>query len=451
MNLLFDFISIILPPDIDRILAVPFRGKEKEVITELISQRSNKELGKQEMLQKLQLTSSHFDKICSVLLDKCYEALEPAGGIALIENLGRRLPSIEKHFYKEVSKQMVHEGNNNEYLLILIEIFQKTLPIKSKDYAVIEQVMKRMLHNATEEELPSLKISLAAKQLYFDIEKDFATQKVKHTRAKHEESMQKVCGYYNEASDQAKTEILRTKSYLHLALLEPEKCIAPTLEAIEIFKRSTFLHSDINLMRMQLRLTEAYYFTSQFRKALDMMREIYSQNTAIPDRGYYNTKYIQLCLIEGRIEEAQQILAQQLSGYANGEHYAIRDVITTIKVKLFSGEYDNAHQLISLGYEIMVKGKYIQYEVELRNLEAAYFFLTGERDFVVQLCKRNIKFLRQNNFTVKTSRYPEFFMLLQAIIRSPKFTARQQQMFDGWQNEAYAFYGRLLELIHSKR
>ncbi len=452
MNLLFDFINIALDPEIKCISAIPVKGKEKDVLLELLANRGNRDITKVETLDKLNLTSSHFDKICSVLLDKCYEAIEPNGGFALIENLGRRLPSIEKHFYKEVYKQLAENQNDYEFLQELLELFQNNLPIKSKDHSVVEQIMGLLVKTTTSEnEALNLDIRLAAKKLHFEIEKDFAAQKIRFNKEEYPKKLEILEQRFDEGNKHTQSEILRTKNYMYLALLEPEKSIPAALEAIDIFKKNDFFHSNVNLMRMQLRLAEAYYFTSQYRQALEMMREIYSSGMYIPDKGYNNTKYIQLCLIEGEIEEAKNMLNMQLGAYAKGEYYALRDVITTIKVNLFSGDYDNAHKLIVQGYEALVKAKYVQYEVELRNLEVAYFFLTGERDFVQQLCKRNIKFLRQNDFTIKTSRYPEFFMLIQAIIKSPNFTARQQEMYDGWQLEAYAYYGRLLDLLHSKR
>ena len=37
-----------------------------------------------------------------------------------------------------------------------------------------------------------------------------------------------------------------------------------------------------------------------------MFREAFKAEDTVPDRrGYYNTKYIQLCLIQGEVEEAK--------------------------------------------------------------------------------------------------------------------------------------------------
>jgi hypothetical protein len=43
------------------------------------------------------------------------------------------------------------------------------------------------------------------------------------------------------------------------------------------------------------------------------------------------------------------------------------------KFSSLTGELDKVHELLQLGFAAQAKTRYMQYEIELRNLEVAYF------------------------------------------------------------------------------
>jgi tetratricopeptide (TPR) repeat protein len=135
---------------------------------------------------------------------------------------------------------------------------------------------------------------------------DFAARKIEEAKVIHEVELMKLEKPFCALTPQAQAEVLRTRVYFHFACMQMEACIEPALAALAIYKKGKFVFAQENYQRMQLRLAEVYYLRSYFTEALSMFREAFKAEDTVPDRrGYYNTKYIQLCLIQGEVEEAK--------------------------------------------------------------------------------------------------------------------------------------------------
>jgi tetratricopeptide (TPR) repeat protein len=421
------------------------RGKEKEVLDLFLLQRKKGAVDKTLVQQELGLSQSHFDKICSVLLDKCYKRIAPDGGLTLLTMLSSKVPALERHFFKEVALQVAQHKTDSDYLCSILELMQNNLPVVNQNLEVFHQIGKLVQQAATNNELQSAKVYTAAKELYLRISVDFAARKIEEAKVIHEVELMKLEKPFSALTSQAQAEVLRTRVYFHFACMQMEACIEPALAALAIYKKGKFVFAQENYQRIQLRLAEVYYLRSYFNEALSMFREAFKAEDTVPDRGYYNTKYIQLCLIQGEVEEAKHWFESQVKNIASKQLYVIRDIISGLKVFLFTGELDKVHELLQLGFAAQAKTRYMQYEIELRNLEVAYFLFSQNKDVALQLCERNVKYLHKNGFNVKKSRYPEYFMLTRAFIRKSKLTPRQQSLLNDWQQEGYALYGRLLK------
>jgi hypothetical protein len=449
MSLLVDFIVAINDNWIALLRPALLRGKEQEVLDLFLWQRQRGAVDKDAVQQQLGLSNSHFDKICSVLLNKCYQQLAPDGELSLLTMLSAKVPALERHFFKEAMAQVEQHKKDCGYLCSLLELMQNNLPVASQKLDFFHQVSQQVHLAVSPKDLASVKIYTAAKELYLRIAIDFASRKMEETATSHEAVLMKLEEKFDLHNAQAQAEVLRTRVYFHFACMQMEACIAPALAALTIYQTGKFVYAQENYQRMQLRLAEIHYLRSDFAEALAVFRNAFSVEDDVPDRGYYNTKYIQLCLIEGAIAEAQMRFDAQIQNIASPSLYPIRDILSGIKVFLFAGELEKVQGLLQLGFAAQSKTRYMQYEIELRNLEVAYFYLSKDADVALQLCERNVKYLHKNGFNTKKSRYPEFFLLTKAFIRKRKLTLRQQQLLNDWQTEGYALYGRLLQRMYA--
>jgi len=447
MSLLADFILAINENWVTMLHPTSLRGKEKEVMDLFLQQRKNGQVDKTAVQQQLGLSNSHFDKICSILLDKCYERIAPNGDLSLLAMLGSKVPALERHFFKEAAKQVEVHKTDGEYLCCVLELMQNNLPIANQDFKFIRLVSKYIHQSALHNQIESLKVYTSAKELYLRIAVDFSARKIEENKHIHETTLMALELHFDNIQPLAQAELLRTRVYYHFACMQMEACIKPALLALNIYRHGKFVFAEENYQRMQLRLAEVYYLQSNFREALTTFREAFKLEKTVPDRGYYNTKYIQLCLIEGEKYEARSRFEEQIKNLASKQLYSIRDIISGIKVYLFTGELDKVYEYLLLGFAVQTKTRYTQYEIELRNLEVAYFYLNNNLAVAYQLCERNVKYLHKNGFNIKKSRYPEFFLLTKSFIRKNKLTPRRISMLQDWQTEGYALYGRLLKLM----
>jgi len=241
--------------------------------------------------------------------------------------------------------------------------------------------------------------------------------------------------------------------YFHHALENFATAIEVAQAALLTLSNYSGEKNEINMLRLHFKVNEFLYFLSRFDEAY----EGYVQALNSPlidnlhDRPYHVNKFIQLCLITGHIAEGGIILKKKLKQMEGkvGLTIIIRDVITYIKYYLFNGEYEQAFDFLQLGFEKNPKGKYFQYEIELRNLQTAYFFLSGRKEVVADMCRKHIKFLRNHDYTAANSDYPHFYILAKEMCDKPHspLSARHQKMFDRYQRGSFAVYGRLLQLM----
>jgi len=145
------------------------RGKEQEVLDLFLLQRKKGAVDKTLVQQELGLSQSHFDKICSVLLDKCYKRIAPDGGLTLLTMLSSKVPALERHFFKELVLQVEQHKTGSDYLCSILELMQNNLPVVNQDLEVFHYISKLFQQAATNNELQSTKVYTTAKELYLRI------------------------------------------------------------------------------------------------------------------------------------------------------------------------------------------------------------------------------------------------------------------------------------------
>ena len=239
--------------------------------------------------------------------------------------------------------------------------------------------------------------------------------------------------------------------YYYHALEKFDEAIIVSQHAIASLEKFNTEKNDINLVRISLKLNEFLYYKSRFEESYTNYRKVMLSPLIdiLPDRPYHLTKYLQVCLITGHIDEAGKILIGKLDymGSRVEELIIARDAVSFAKYYLFTGDYKEAFRFIQLGFAKNPKGKYFQYEIELRHLQTIYFVLTDQHDVALEMCARNIKYLRNHGYGVSSSDYGHFYILVKAIFEknaSGKFSKKHREMFDRHQLGSYAVYGRLL-------
>jgi tetratricopeptide (TPR) repeat protein len=456
MSLLTELFLFLTPEELNKIRRLKVRGKPKELLELLTNNPVKEEVSKETITSTLQISDAFFDKLSSQLLAKCYNTIVPEEGYALLNRLCVSA-GLTKHFYKELQKQVkdLHKlpaDKQGEFLRKCMTLILVNVPVMYKDGNVLKQLGDEYIKCQPENKKDYATCYVNCKLLFFKTESYFAKSLINEHAQEIEKEIEGRIVLPANADEVLLFEYYWFITYFYFAIEAFDKCIDISNTAIEKLSKFKSADNDINLTRFNLRLAELYYFSSRFEDSYLLFNKIFNEVPAerIPERGYYRTKFIQIALITNNIERAGLLVKDDMAkvGYTNRDMIVIRDVLSYLKYYMYSGDYDTAFEFLRLGFEKNPKGKMFQYEIELRNIETAYFYLTGDYVTALQMCERNIKFLRDHNLNIKNSDFPHYYLIIKAIYKlkttGEEFSEKIQQQFERYKKGGYAQYGMLL-------
>jgi hypothetical protein len=463
MSLLPKFIIHLTAEERGFFMRIPLRGKPKELLDLLLRHPTDSVPDTEDLRQQLKISNSFFDKISSELLAKSYEKIAPNGGTELLGVLSIR-SGLNIHFYKELQKQtkaikLEPVVKQAAFYKEVIRLILTNLSIVAIDAKVLEELGVSYVKCFKGEDKKKAECYINCKLIFNKTNFYFAKGEV----IEHEEELEKEIAKKVVLPKNYDAELLYEyywlRLYLKFAVEKYDYSMDLAKQTIQLLGKYTDEDTARNLLRIKLKIGELHYFKSEFNEAFHAFEEIFSTHpiSKIPENGYYRTKFFQVALITNQLSIAEDLMKYDLKkpGYNLQENYAMRDVITFIKFHLFKGNFDTAHELILLGYEKNPKAKLMQYEIELRNLEVSYFFLTGEPALAVNLCNRNVKFLRSRGIHIKNSDYPFFYLLVKAIFDNKSsgkpLTSKLKTAFERYNRGSFGVYGKLLHLMMQRK
>ncbi len=460
MSLLFDFIKNLPPSEREKVTAQSFKGKTEMLFRAIIAQAETGVFEREKIQKALNLSGSHFDKITSELLSKCFTILYPEGGLPLLNYLSMRV-AFNKLFYKELARQIKQlEAVKDKkvkaaFYKEAVNHIHYNLPIVNKDTKVLGMLCKNYIATIPKQEKTEAQLWVNCRLLFNRIDSLFAASKVKDKALEVLKKIQKLGNPLVIQKHELLFEYYWVLLYYHMAIEDFSKAAEVAIEAIEKVSKLPDEKAALNKLRLELKLSELYYFSSRFNESYQKYDAVFTgpQADMIPERGYHTTKYIQICLITGNLNDAKTQIDKMRNFYGDNleETLPVRDIFSFIKYYLFAGDYDNTFRYLQLGFQRNPKGKYFQYEVELRNLQVALFYLTGKQTEALQMCERNIKYLRAHGHPVKHSNYPYFYILTRAIFEE-KTTGRklkpvEEEKMQRYLRGSFGVYGQLLLMM----
>lgn len=454
MNLLFDFLKHLQEREKQKLKSLLLKGRSAQVWAMLNQQAEQQFFDREKIEKELEISSAHFDKITSQLLSKCYEHLFGENSLELLGFLSERA-SFVKHFYQEMKRQMSYAEANfskkklADFYKANVNFIHFNMPIIHKDEEVLKKLAAKYL--AIEKNRTS-KLLIACKLMYVQIDKLFAAALIRANAEEQKKKIDALGALPDNADEELAFAFYWLRIYFNHAIEDFEQALAVTEEALTLIKKYKSELNKVQVLRIELKHAELLYYLNRFEESFQTFEQWMKMPQAqkLPDYPYYATKYFQVCLVTGHLAEARKILAaketmpiQQLKAVL-----LPRDLISYAKYYLFSGDYGEAFEFIQLGFEKNPKGKYFQYEVELRNMQTACFYLSGQKKLAVQMCNKHIKYLRSHNYGVKQSDFPYFYVLTKAMYekkqRGKKLSKKDEAMLQRYQKGSYAVYGKLL-------
>lgn len=395
-------------------------GKEKEVFDYVIK-NANQELAETGVVQEvLKLTETHYYKINSVLLRKCYQLLVPEEGIELLLFLrSKNLFTLLRHEILSQEKKNTDKYNTSFYLKCfhlfidfpyryydekLTALFGEKYLKSKKDCTTSDKLYVKYhllfsgVNRTAARKNPIKALGFGVKDL-FKFEKEL--ENTQHHLAKYY-LYRSICSYYTYYEK------------------DNNMIIAYLKKAISLKDHIAYFFS-VNIEQfLQLQYADALLNNNEIDQAEEIYAGAFKKGVAPSMYGYYYhcEQYILVLIIQNEFLKAEALLKKVFEPCIQNkiDIYATRGAMSYVKLYLSSGDYKSALKYLNIGKAINEKTFYLPFDVQLRVLENVYFFMKKDYDFALQLANRNIKFIRSQEQNPVLEDYVKIWRMIITLI-----------------------------------
>ncbi len=375
-------------------------GKEKELFGFICSYANSALPDTEIVLKKVNLSNSHYYKIHSILLKKCYDWLVPTNTLDLLLFLKRKnLFNLLRH---EILAQEKHlKKNISESEIFYLKCFHLFIDFPYKYYD------KELTDSFGAKYLKNKKVATETDKLYVKYHKLFSD--VNRIAAK--KNPIKALGIsindlYTEEKKLEKTTHHLAKYYLYRSICSYytyyEKNNSKVIEYLKkgiALKKHIAYFFPINIVQfLELLYADALFTNNNISEASEIYHSTFSSGVSEDMYGYHY-HYEQFCLIliiENKFDSALSILNTTFQPCIDNKMdiYATRGAMTYAKLFISNNDLKNALTYLNIAKIINEKAFYLPFDIQLRVIENIYFFMKKDYEFAHQLATKNIKFLR---------------------------------------------------------
>lgn len=460
MSHLHQFINILLPSEITKLNKLKIIGLEKKIFTIILTHRNKNLPEVSKICKDEKLTPSHYYKICSLLLDKCYDLLVPEKGYKLLEFLNKK--DLYRHFTHEL---LLQEKDEN---------FKKENPNLEKFYGNVFMLAQRVSAGHLDEELID---SYGKKYLAAIKNKTIGDEVlVKACTLNTTLNLQKVTkkGIETAHAINKKLILLEEKlsnldfpkssyyinkaqsTYYHQTIGDPIKVIEYQQKNIKLFTKNPELFESDAKVQAECRLAEMLYMDNKFQESFESYTQIFSTSSDLLDSDYYHhSRYAQLAIITEKYSKAAEIIESKFGVFIENKKQGpgTMGAILMSKLLLFTN-LEQANKYIQLAKRLVNKNLFIQYEYEIRILENIYVALVEDAKEAKITIKKSLKYMYSKGMTLKNSEMIYVLVLLDEILKSdfdPKaMGSRLDKKYQSLQNSYAVIYGKLITKVMEK-
>jgi len=395
-------------------------GKEKEVFDYILHYSKSELPPTEDLLKKLTITESHFYKIHSILVRKCYEWLVPNQGIELLNYLKRKnLFNLLRHEILTQEKKGEYTDASSFYLKCFH--FFIDFPYKFYDKKLTDSFGEKYLQ-AKSQSNESDKLYVKFHKLFSDVNRNAARKNpIKAlgisigSLLKEEEKLKdthhhlakyylyrSICSYYTYY-EKNNTKVIE---YLEKAITLKEHI-------------AYFFSIDIGQF-LDLLYADALFTNNQVAEASTIYSNAFEKGISEDMYGYHFhcEQYCLVLITEKKYDKALAILDKVFKSCIKNklDIYATRGAMTYAKLFLSNMDLKKALYYLNTAKAINEKTFYLPFDIQLRVLENIYFFLKKDYEFALQLANRNIKFLKSQEQSKIFEDYFLFWKLIQSFI-----------------------------------
>ena len=425
MRLLLDLITSLSGEELSKLESLRLRGKQASVMHLVTQLRTSGRSATESEIAGLGLSRSHLYEISSVVLTKCYGLLVPGGGIELLEFLTYKNCSLQ--FNQELRKQRKQYmpgggAGARSFYFTAFELLNR-FTYNLIDTELIDEYGK--LYESCEGISAEDSLAIAARKLQtrqariLSEGKNFTADRIG------------VLEEFTALERSAKTSAHPYLCYWvysglawywqHLGLRAER-----TLEYIQLAlpyasKLQGYIFRD-TAVEMQLRHADALFITGDTQRSHETFEKIYASlrpDHALMRRNYFLFRYLEVLIYNGRYDKAEQILRTHFEPQFTQHRTTASATAATLFaiMYLLSGDFPKAKEYLDIGMELNAKINFTLYnEVRNRYVEAAYYYLTGDWDYTLELSNRALQYLRSKHIGLHKHPFGYYFKIIESSV-----------------------------------
>lgn len=458
MNYLIQFLTVLKENEIEKLKQIQLIGKEKKLL-EILIEYKNKNLPKEIILEKLQLSENHFYKACSVLLDKCYQFMFENNVFKILKFLSKR--DLYQNLKHEIFQQEKNYSNDLAFNLLAFELLQRG-SYKNHEENIIQYFANQILNivKSNEKEYEKFNYYVEVRRIrskMFELaalQNSLEAEKYKNRLLELSNQMDK--SQHSLAFFHLYHGLYNYHIFFDKQLENSHNLLINALEACKNEKELLDLE-DLSITK--LKIAENLYYHSNFLESYHLYEEIQEEYPEIFYEDFYHlTKYVQLLLILEKWEKAEEILKNHFLNYLKVLHptRGTMAAINYTKLFLLQKDFKEANYALQKARFLNDKNFYLPYEFEIRLLESTLYFFTEDTNFFLTTLKKQYKYLKSKGLKLWESNYVNYLRFLEEVYKykkkNQKFKWKEkfQSIYNTFQESSYKVYGKLLTLCLQK-
>jgi hypothetical protein len=464
MPIIYQLVKTLTPRELEMLNGMPLQERERDVL--LFMERLNtKVFPSSTVCNKLNLKSSHLDKINSILFRKVIECLAGNDIYQQVQFLDQKngMWNASLRLLKHHEQQADSELDPLESFRFYKFYFEWTMSIANAiaTEEEINHLAKKVLEHCPKAVYDETQLWI--KIVLFRKDVNASTTRADYTNPEIAKELQEKLHdliYEAEAINSAYClyKIKLTGIFFSNLTKNFTQSRIYISDINDLFQRVREAFSESEVLTAQWHYAQILFFSSQFEESFQIYTQLFEQiNVRETMRWYvFIAEYFQICLVTGHYDIAEQLCRDYFKKFfddKNGSFY-LSALIQCVKLLIHTNKMDDAKIKIDELGKLTSKTSSLQFQFALRELGCAYLYLTGDYKTALQLAEKNLKFMRSKRIHYLIPEYTYHARLTKAIIKQKQrhnpLTEEENRMMDEMQKGTMAQYGILLKRLESK-
>ena len=428
MPIVYQLLRSLNEQEVERISGMPMQDRERDVLTAML-QINNRIFPSSTICKKLNLQSSHLDKINSILFKKIMEELVGNDIFKQIQYLDQKssLWNVSKrvlNFYE--LKIIRHSTDKAEKFKFYSFYFQWliTIPVTLRSEAELNKLAQHILENCPKETYDVTELWIDITQLRKEINASissasFQQESVQKTIIEKIDNLIARAAAIDSPQNAYKARLAAVVFYNLIQNFSKSRIYITEINDLLLRHADDFTDMDITVA--QWHYAQTLFYSSHFEEAYSIYKSIIGKiNLKELARWYVLVaEYFQVCIIQQDFEQATGLCENFFSKFfkdVNASFY-LSSMIQCTKLLLHTGEYEDARIKLDVLQRHTSKTASLQFQFALRELTVAWYYLNGKYEKALVLAEKNLKYMRSKKIHHLIPEYTFHSRLTKSIIR----------------------------------